>query len=59
MTLTLDFLNAAPREAFLQALAGTYEHSPWIAERAFAARPFVTLAALKRALKTLIARTGG
>ena len=50
MTLTLDFLNAAPREAFLQALAGTYEHSPWIAERAFAARPFVTLAALKRAL---------
>ena len=54
MTLTLDFLNTAAREAFLQALAGTYEHSPWIAERAFAARPFVTLAALKRALVEVV-----
>ena len=54
MTLTLDFLNTVPREAFLQALAGTYEHSPWITERAFAARPFVTLAALKRALVEVV-----
>lgn len=48
--LALDTLNAADRDAFVAALAGTYEHSPWIAERAWAHRPFATLSALKQAL---------
>ncbi|MFT3819902.1 MAG: 2-oxo-4-hydroxy-4-carboxy-5-ureidoimidazoline decarboxylase [Rubrivivax sp.] len=48
--LTLDRLNQASREAFTALLDGTYEHSPWIAARAWEARPFATLAALKHAL---------
>jgi N-carbamoyl-L-amino-acid hydrolase len=51
MPITLDQLNAAgTREAFAALLDGTYEHSPWVAERAFDARPFASLAALKLAL---------
>lgn len=48
--LTLERLNAASRAEFVALLDGTYEHSPWIAEAAWSARPFVSLAALKRAL---------
>ncbi len=48
--LTLDRLNAASQDAFVELLRGTYEHSPWVAERAWARRPFASLAALKRAL---------
>ncbi len=40
--LTLDGLNAAPAAQALDALAGIYEHSPWIAEAALARRPFAT-----------------
>ncbi|MFT4268919.1 MAG: 2-oxo-4-hydroxy-4-carboxy-5-ureidoimidazoline decarboxylase [Xenophilus sp.] len=50
MALTIDQLNhAAPAEA-LALLDGVYEHSPWVAERALAARPFRTLAHLKYAM---------
>ncbi|MBU6188862.1 MAG: 2-oxo-4-hydroxy-4-carboxy-5-ureidoimidazoline decarboxylase, partial [Betaproteobacteria bacterium] len=48
--ITLDQLNRASREAFTRLLDGTYEHSPWIAERAWEARPFTTIAGLKLAL---------
>ena len=50
MPLTLEQLNGATAAEFVALLDGTYEHSPWIAERAAARRPFTTLAALKRAL---------
>ena len=46
MPLTLDHLNAAPLPEALQMLDGLYEHSPWIAERALAQRPFASLAQL-------------
>ena len=49
-TLTLEQLNAAPCDEFVALLDGTYEHSPWIAAAAHAARPFASLAALKLAL---------
>ena len=52
--LTLDWLNAAPAAQALDALAGTYEHSPWIVEAALPKRPFATLAALKRALVEVV-----
>jgi hypothetical protein len=52
MPLTLDQLNAASPAGFVALLDGTYEHSPWIAERAAARRPFATLAQLKRAAGT-------
>jgi N-carbamoyl-L-amino-acid hydrolase len=50
MTLSLEHLNTATRADFVALLDGVYEHSPWIAERAWAARPFESLAALKHAL---------
>ena len=48
--LTLTRLNAASDAEFVALLDGMYEHSPWVAERAAAARPFATLAQLKLAL---------
>ena len=52
----LDELNSMEAPAFAAALGGIYEHSPWIPERAAAARPFATLAALKLALEDAVAR---
>ena len=56
--LTLEQLNAASRAEFGALLDGTYEHSPWIAEAAWDARPFASLAALKHAL-VRATRAGG
>ena len=56
--LTLDQLNHATPEGFTALLDGTYEHSPWIAERAAAARPFVSLAQLKAALVQAVRASG-
>ena len=44
-SLTLQWLNAAPAAQALDALGGTYEHSPWIVEATLSKRPFATLAA--------------
>jgi 2-oxo-4-hydroxy-4-carboxy-5-ureidoimidazoline decarboxylase len=51
----LDALNAGTGADFLAALSGIFEHSPWIAERAFAARPFATVAALHDAMMAALA----
>ena len=56
--LTLEQINAASPAEFVALLDGTYEHSPWVAERAAAARPFKTLAALKRALVEAVRDAG-
>jgi N-carbamoyl-L-amino-acid hydrolase len=58
MPLTLDQLNAATQAEFTALLEGTYEHSPWVAESAFAARPFASLAALKLALVAAVRDAG-
>jgi N-carbamoyl-L-amino-acid hydrolase len=55
--LTLDRLNAASRDDFTALLDGTYEHSPWIAAQAAEARPFRSLAALKRALVEVVRKS--
>lgn len=48
--LDLATLNAASAADFTTLLDGVYEHSPWIAQRTAAVRPFPTLAGLKHAL---------
>ena len=48
--LTVEILNAATPAEFNTLLAGTYEHSPWIAERAASRRPFRNLEQLKLAM---------
>ena len=55
MPLTLEQLNAATPEAAAQMLDGLYEHTPWIAAQALAARPFGSLAALKHAMVRVLA----
>ncbi len=58
MTITLDQFNAAAPDEAARMLDGLYEHSPWIAERALAQRPFASLAALKHALVRVLAEAG-
>lgn len=58
MPLTLDQLNAASLPEALQMLDGLYEHSPWIAERALAQRPFASLAQLKHAMTRVLDEAG-
>jgi N-carbamoyl-L-amino-acid hydrolase len=55
---TLAELNAADRSQFVTLLDGTYEHSPWIAERAWAMRPFNSLPQLKRVLVEVVRNAG-
>ena len=58
MPLTLDALNAATPAEAAALLGGLYEHTPWIAERALAARPFRSLAHLKRAMVEVLDAAG-
>jgi 2-oxo-4-hydroxy-4-carboxy-5-ureidoimidazoline decarboxylase len=50
MPVSLEDLNTGDRQQFVAALAGIYEHSPWVAEVAAARRPFETLAALHESM---------
>src|SRR4051812_8705741 len=52
--LTLARLNSAPHKDFVALLAGTYERSPWVIERAWPRGPFLTLAQLKRTLVEIV-----
>lgn len=52
--MTLDELNHATRDAFVAALAGIYEHSPWVAEAVADARPFADVAQLHAALQAAV-----
>ena len=56
--ITLIQLNAASQAEFVQLLDGTYEHSPWIAEQAWAQRPFLGLDSLKLALIKVVRDAG-
>ncbi len=58
MTITLAQLNAASPADAAAMLDGLYEHSPWIAERSLAKRPFASLAQLKHAMVTVLAEAG-
>lgn len=55
---TLSDLNTCTPAAFVEALRGVYEHSPWIAQRAAGMRPFASLAALKQALQASVDQAG-
>ncbi len=56
--ITLNQLNAASQAEFVQLLDGIYEHSPWIAEQAWAKRPFLGLDQLKLALVQVVRDAG-
>lgn len=46
----LAALSAMPQAEFVGHLGDIFEHSPWIAERAWAARPFASIEALHAAM---------
>jgi len=53
---TLSQVNTMPAAEFRAALGGVFERSPWIAERAFAARPFASVDALHVAMADVVKR---
>ena len=54
MPLSASELSALPYTEFVDAIGSVYEKSPWIAERAHAAGPYDSLAALASGLKTVV-----
>lgn len=58
MPVTLPQLSEASQAEFVALLEGTYEHSPWVAETAWTARPFLSSAALKLALVQSVRNAG-
>jgi 2-oxo-4-hydroxy-4-carboxy-5-ureidoimidazoline decarboxylase len=54
MNPTTD-LDALDRTAFLALVGPVFEHSPWVAERAWAARPFHGVEGLHRAMMQVVA----
>jgi len=54
--VTTAELNSMDRAGFVAALGWIFEHSPWVAERAFDARPFAGLDALHAAMTEQVER---
>ncbi|WP_293765064.1 2-oxo-4-hydroxy-4-carboxy-5-ureidoimidazoline decarboxylase [uncultured Aquitalea sp.] len=54
-TLTLCELSALPQSDFVELLEGIFEHSPWIAERAWALRPFHSVDELHAGMLSVLA----
>jgi OHCU decarboxylase len=52
--ITLEELNALPAPEFVLRLAGIFEHSPWVAQRVAAARPFDSRQTLLEAMRTAV-----
>ena len=55
MPCPLAELNACDLPRFLEVCGPLYEHSPWVAERAFACRPFASREAVHAALVAAVA----
>ena len=58
MPLSIAQLNATSPTEAVALLDGVYEHSPWIAEKALAARPFKSLQHLKHAMARVVNDAG-
>ena len=52
--MTLSGINALDAAGFAAALGGVFEHSPWIAQRAYDARPFASVDALHGAMLRVV-----
>jgi 2-oxo-4-hydroxy-4-carboxy-5-ureidoimidazoline decarboxylase len=56
--IALDTLNTADRKTFRAALGEVMELAPWVADEAFAARPFASLGALYQAMTDAVRKAG-
>ncbi|HEY0010127.1 MAG TPA: 2-oxo-4-hydroxy-4-carboxy-5-ureidoimidazoline decarboxylase [Tepidisphaeraceae bacterium] len=54
MSVALADLNAATQHDFVRIVGGVFEHSPWIADRAWVFRPFPTIAALHERMREIV-----
>ena len=53
--MRLDELNQASVDEFVEQLGGIFEHSPWVAERVAAQRPFASVDALHAVMCAAVA----
>jgi len=53
--MTIDDVNSRDRAGFVEAVGFVFEDSPWVAERAWARRPFATIDALQDAMVSEVA----
>jgi OHCU decarboxylase len=58
MPVTLAQANALTSQAFVAAFGEVFEHSPWVAERAWARRPFASVDALHAAMMDVVRAAG-
>ena len=54
--MTIEGLNSLDRENFVATIGWVFEHSPWVAERAWTARPFASVDALHGAMVEQVER---
>jgi 2-oxo-4-hydroxy-4-carboxy-5-ureidoimidazoline decarboxylase len=54
--MTIEALNSLSRTEFVTALGWVFEHSPWVADRAWARRPFATMESLHAAMRDEVDR---
>ena len=54
--MTVEALNSLDRENFVAAIGWVFEHSPWVAQRAWASRPFSSVDALHGAMVDQVER---
>ncbi|HEY7740321.1 MAG TPA: 2-oxo-4-hydroxy-4-carboxy-5-ureidoimidazoline decarboxylase [Steroidobacteraceae bacterium] len=56
--LSIAGINALDRDAFVARFGAVYEHSPWVAEQAWASRPFADREALAAAMREAVLQAG-
>jgi 2-oxo-4-hydroxy-4-carboxy-5-ureidoimidazoline decarboxylase len=54
--MRLGELNAMDREAFVASIGWVFEHSPWVAERAYGAKPFASVDVLHETMTSEMRR---
>jgi 2-oxo-4-hydroxy-4-carboxy-5-ureidoimidazoline decarboxylase len=52
--IRINFINDIDATGFVDLLGGIFEHSPWVAERAYMLRPFSSLANLHEAMVHIV-----
>jgi 2-oxo-4-hydroxy-4-carboxy-5-ureidoimidazoline decarboxylase len=57
--MTIAQINSLARDEFVLVVGPVFEHSPWIAEAAWAARPFADLEKLHAAMMSVVLNAGG
>ena len=56
--MNISDVNKMDRAAFVSALGGIFEHSPWVADGASVLRPFASIDALHTAMRKVVADAG-